>query len=127
MVWSLRPTGPHAPEIWRENDHRQKEEDAGDFKPQDAAYALEGAQKAANAPSYTPTGLNDFSSRLRRHLDPGCRIRNRLGLGLRCRGRLHGSFEALARHLAGDAKPGAEDAANGLWSHSVYDGSSDAG
>jgi hypothetical protein len=40
---------------------------------------------------------------------------------------LHGSFEALARHLAGDAKPGAEDAANGLWSHSVYDGSSDAG
>jgi hypothetical protein len=127
MIGPLRPTGPHAPKVWSKYDYRQKKEDAGDFKPQDAAHTLEGAQKAANAASDTPTGLSDFSGRLRRHLGPGCRIRGRLGLGLGSRSRFHRSFEALARHLAGDAKSGAEDTPNGLWSHSVYDGSSDAG
>jgi hypothetical protein len=38
---------------------------------------------------------------------------------------LGGGGQALAGHAPGDAEPDAEGASNLLWSHAIYDGSSD--
>lgn len=126
MVGAVGPAGPHAPKVWRKDDHRQKEEDARDFEPQDAAHAPEGAQKAAYATRHASAGLGVGTfRRLSCRLDPRCRARIRLGLlrgGGLCRGR-----QALASYAAGNTQSCAKDAADCLWSHSVYDGSSDAG
>jgi hypothetical protein len=124
MIGPVRPTGPHPPKVWRKDDDRQKEEDAGDFEPQDAAYSPEGAQKATHAASDTAAALNGSSPhRLSCRLAPNCRVRNRLC----CRGGLCAAHNLLAYHAADDTQPCSKYPANDLWSHYVYDGSSDAG
>jgi len=133
MIGSLRPTCPHAPQVWRKDDDRQQEKDAGDFKPKDAANALEGTKKAAHAASDASAGLNSSSGRLNGCWNPWGRARNWRRLRLRWirslrRGRsLNRGRQPLARHFAGDAQPCTQDAAKDLCSHSVYDGSSDPG
>jgi hypothetical protein len=49
VVWTVEPTGPGAPKGGGKDDDGQQKEDAGDFKPEDASHAAEGAQKAAYA------------------------------------------------------------------------------
>ena len=134
VIGAVRPTGPHAPEIRRKNDHRQQEEDACHFEPNDAAHASEGSKKAAHAACHASTRFHGCSRGvLRSRLNANCRICNRLSLRyvlrlvLRRHRRFHRSGHSLAHHFAGDAQPGAKDASNDLRSHSVYDGSSDAG
>jgi hypothetical protein len=126
VVGAVRPTGSHAPEVWSKDNHRQKEKDARDFEPDNAANAPEGAQKATDATRHASAGLDGG---LPGGLDPNCRVRKRLGLMLGllrgcglCRGR-----QALASHAAGNTQSRAKDAADCLWSHSIYDGSSDVG
>ena len=137
MIGSVRPTGPHAPKIRRKYDYGQKKEDTGDLKPDNSADAPEGAQKAAYATGNATAGLNglpggpgsclalDGRRRIRLNLRRGLLLDLRWGLlprGGSCRRR-----QPLAGHLAGDAQSRAKNPSNFLWSHSVYDGSSDAG
>jgi hypothetical protein len=126
MLGAMSPTGPHAPEVWSKDDYRQKEKNAHDLEPDDAANAPEGAQKATDATRHASAGLDGG---LPGGLHPNCCVRKRLGLRLGllrggglCRGR-----QALASHAAGNAQSCAKDAADCLWSHSIYDGSSDVG
>ena len=110
----------------------QKKEEAGDFEPNDAAYALEGTQDSANAAAGLLPGLGcDLLDRL------ACR----LGLletagerhGLPCTGArdagagLRMSCHPLPHNAPGDANADAQGAANDSRSHSVYDGSSGHG
>jgi hypothetical protein len=133
MIGPMSPTGPHAPEIWRKNDDRQKEKDTGNFKPQNSPHAPERTKKAPHSARDASACLGGIPGRLGNRLASNCRVCSRLRLGpdlLRDRGRgdgLHGGRKPLACHLAGDAQSRAKDAANHLCSHSVYDGSSDAG
>ena len=55
MIGPLRPTCPHAPQIRAKDDYRQKEEDAGNFEPDDAANAPKGTKKTAHATGNAPT------------------------------------------------------------------------
>jgi hypothetical protein len=57
-----------------------------------------------------------------RILDPGRRTRRLLLLAGH-----RGTRQLLARHAPGNTQSRAKDPPNDLWSHSVYDGSSDAG
>ncbi len=75
MIGPMSPADSHAPEVGGKDDCRQEEKDASHFKPQDAAHAPEGTQKAAYAASDASAGGHGLSGRLSR----------RLGLGL-----LHG-------------------------------------
>jgi hypothetical protein len=127
VIGAVSPTGSHAPQVWGKHNDRQKEEDAGNFEPQNAADPAKGAQKAAHAAGDSSLpglarGLPDsFSSML---LGVAC---GRLGLERLRGGGLRGSRQPLARHLAGNAQSRTENAAYSLRSHTIYDGSSDAG
>lgn len=132
----VSPTSPHAPKVRGKHNYRQQEEHPGDFKPQDAAHAPERTKKSAQTASDASAGLNGFSGRLSRLLAQYSRVHSRLGLrrdlllGLRwclCDGGLCRGRQPFAGHLSGDAQPRAQHPANDLCSHSVYDGSSDAG
>ncbi len=134
VIGAVSPTGSHAPEIGGKHNYGQEKEYARNFKPQHAAHPPEWTQKAADAARDASAGLGSGSCS---RLYPIDGARNRLGLkrGLGLRPRL-GVFggsglscgcQPFAGHLPGDAQSGAEDAANDLWSHSVYDGSSDPG
>ena len=48
-ILAVSVAGSGSPEGWSKDDYGQEKEDAGDFEPQDAAYAAKGAQKAAHA------------------------------------------------------------------------------
>jgi hypothetical protein len=99
-----------------EDYDKEEEEDAGDFKPEDAAYAAEGLKEAAYAPAQAARSLaGHFAGGAGRGLRGGLIGR---GLGSGC--------YALAGNAAGYAKASAESAAYDLRFHSVYDGSSDA-
>jgi len=108
MIGSLRPTCPHAPQVWRKDDDRQQEKDAGDFKPKDAAQALEGAKEAADAASDASAGLNRSPGRLNGSRDPGSRARNRWRLRLDLRRSVRRGWslnrgrQPFTGHLAGD-------------------------
>ena len=129
MIGALRPARPHAPKIRTKDNYWQKEEHTGNFEPNDAAHATEGAKKTAQAAGDAPTGLG---SGLPGGLDSICCVRNGLGLRLGLKGNLprgggfHRSGNPLAGHLARDAQSCAKDTANNLSSHTVYDGSSEA-
>jgi hypothetical protein len=123
VIGTVGPTGPHAPKVWGKDDYRQQKEDSGYLEPDNAAHAAEGAQKAAHAARNAAAGLPD---RL-----PGSPASNvgscdrlclrRAGCGL-CAAR-----QVLACNAARNAQSNAQGAAYSLRSHSVYDGSSDAG
>ncbi len=49
MVGTVGVAQAGAPERGREDDHRQEEEDAGDFEPEDAADTAEGLEESAEA------------------------------------------------------------------------------
>jgi hypothetical protein len=126
VVGAVGPTGSHAPKIRSKDNYRQKEKDARDFEPDNAANAPEGAQKAADATGHPSAGL---AAGLPGRPGPNCRVRKRLGMRLGllcgcgfCRGR-----HALASHAARNTQSRAKDAADCLWSHSIYDGSSEVG
>ena len=129
MIGSMRPTGPHAPEIGRKDDNRQQKKDAGDFKPQYPAYAHEGAEKSTETAGDSTAGLSDGGPGLPAAI---CCAGNRLGLGLGWSGSvargggLGSSRKPLAGHFACDPESASQDASNELSSHSIYDGSSDA-
>lgn len=129
MIRPVGPAGSHAPKVWSEDDDGQKEEDACNLKPQNAAHTPKGTQKASDAASNAPAGLGGGSPRrlyaidgARNHL--GSRLDTRLALLRGAGGRAGKPFTG---HAPRNAESGAKDAANGLWSHTVYDGSSDAG
>ncbi len=134
VVGPVSPTGPHTPKGWTKYDYGQKEEYTGNFKPQNAADAAKGAQKTSHASRDTSAGphrvlLDRPSGRL-------CLIdsaRYRLGGGLSPRldllpGRGVGrACQPLAGYAPRNPQSGTQHASNDLWSHTVYDGSSDAG
>ena len=130
MIGPVRPTGPHSPQIRAKDDYRQKEEHAGNFEPNDAANPTEGAEETANATGNATAGPD---SGLSGSLDAIRCVCNGLGLSLGLisslprRGGFCRSRQALPRHLAGNPQSRAKNAANKLSSHTVYDGSSDAG
>jgi hypothetical protein len=49
VIGPAQPACPDAPKGWSEDDYRQQKEDAYYFKPQNAADAGKGPQKAAYA------------------------------------------------------------------------------
>jgi len=126
VVGTVSPTGPHPPKVGRKHDDRQKEEDSGDFEPQDAAHTAKGTQEAAHAMCDASARLDrGLGGCLRGRLNPNCCVSN--WLDLRCSGGLCRRRQPLAHHAAGDAQACAKHPADLLWFHSVYDGSSDAG
>jgi len=126
MIGTVGPVRPHAPEIRGKHQNRQKEENARHFKPQDATHALKRLQESAYAAGDSAAGLSgNAPGGLFRILDPGRRTR-RLLLLAGHRG-LRRTRQLLARHAPGNTQSRAKDPPNDLWSHSVYDGSSDAG
>ncbi len=126
MIGTVGPVCSHAPEIRGKHQHRQKEEDARHFKPEDATHALKRLQETANAAGDSAARLSgNAPGGLLRILDSGRRTRRLLLLpGHRGLGRAR---QLLARHAPGNAQSRTKDPPNDLWSHSVYDGSSDAG
>ena len=126
MIGTVCPARPHPPEIRAKHCNGQKKEDARHFKPQNAADPPEWPQKAAHTAGDSATDLNrSAAGGLCRILHFDHRIRSLLMLrghrGLRC------ARQLLACHSSGDAHPGPKHASDNQWSHSVYDGSSDAG
>jgi hypothetical protein len=130
-ILAVSVAGPGSPEGWSKDDYGQEKEDAGDFKPEDAAYAAKGAQKAANAACDAPGCL---SGRLTGGAalggSAGSWAGGQVGGGhTRC-GSTDGGFCIGSGALAGDApdnaQANAQGAADGVRLHSVYDGSSDA-
>lgn len=122
MVGTLEPTGPYTPEGGSKDDDRQEEENAGDFKPEDAAYAAEGAQETAYAAC-------DAAGSLASHLtcravlySCGC---GGLWSGLASRSLGAGRY-LLAGDAPGDTQADSESATDGVGFHTVYDGSSAA-
>jgi len=49
VIGAVVPTGAHTPQVWSEGGDGQQEECSGDFKPEDAADAAKGTQKAPHA------------------------------------------------------------------------------
>jgi len=49
VIGAMAVADPGAPERRGKHDHRQQEEDAGDFKHEFATHAAEGAQKTSDA------------------------------------------------------------------------------
>jgi len=129
MIWAMLPTGAGVPHGGRKDDDRQHEEDAGDLKPEDAADAAEGVQKAADATGHAPRG---FSGGVPGFAACGARIDMRIDMRIcrrmssllrrRCRMRLAGKMPAC--DAPGYAESNAQGAPDGLRFHSVYDGSS---
>jgi hypothetical protein len=123
VIGTVRPTRTHAPKVWGKSDYRQKEEGPGDFKPHDAADAAKRAKEASYPPGNTGACLA---------ADPPCRLRGRADTNWRIYNGLRGRRGALAgrqplRHdAARDAYADAQSASNRLWSHPIYDGSSDS-
>jgi hypothetical protein len=58
MVGTVKVARPGAPEGRCKHDHGQEKEDAGYFKPQDAAYAAKRTQKSAYATRHAPCCLS---------------------------------------------------------------------
>lgn len=120
VIGAMFPTGACLPNFGGEDEHRQQEEDAGNLKPERAADAAKGAQKAADpfgeAAADASGSLSDGGGlRLARGSAMPCGRRNRCG----------GAGEAPACRAARYANPDAQDTADGLRFHSVYDGNSD--
>ena len=122
------------------NRHKDQEKCAGDFEPENAAYAAEGAQESARAAGHgtTAQGLSGLAQRLSGlNRGAGCRLSggavaildcgagNRSGLmhlsgGRRLRVGCQMPPGSTPNHAYSDAQ-GAADYAR---SHTVYDGSS---
>ncbi len=49
MVWTGRVAGSHAPGHLAKDQHKDQEEDAGDFKEDDAAYTRKWLEKSRKA------------------------------------------------------------------------------
>ena len=125
MIGTVSPACPHTPQGGRKGDYREQEECAHNLQPDDAAYTAEGAEKTA----YTFSNIagRDFGTR-RRSRGIGT-LNGRVSDGLRLRGAcsLRTVCNVLPGHAAGYANSYAQNPANGLRFHSIYDGSSDAG
>jgi len=121
VIGTLRKACPGAPKRGCKDQNRQEKEDAGDFKPEDAAYSSEGAQKASHA---TGNAASDLSGSLTGSAvlssSGGCSLRVPWRIG----GFSAGGY-ALTRDAPGDAHADAQSAADGVRFHSIYDGSSD--
>jgi len=122
VIGTLCPTLFVYPERADKDEREEEEEDAGDLEPEDSANAPEGAQKAADAAGDAAAGLNSRAGNI---LADGAGWKTgALWLG---HGGLRAARDALARDAAGNTHASAQDAAEFLWFHSVYDGSSDPG
>lgn len=126
VIRPMCPTGSHAPQIWRKHDDRQKEEDSGDLKPHDAANTAKGFEKAAHATGHSATGLGHGSPRSTARGSGVNLIVYRVLRGTGWSG-VHTGGKPLAYDTACNPRTDSQSPANSLWSHSVYDGSSDAG
>ena len=129
MIGAAGPTGTHLPEIRREYDHREQEENAGDLKPDDPTHTGKGPQKAAHAASNVPGGLAGDSGCFSSDL-PGRAPWNDWPRGLPGRwgagGRIDAGRHLLAGNFPGHAQAHAHHAAYPVGFHLVYDGISDA-
>jgi len=128
----LRPAHPacaDAPKRGRKNHHRQEKEHAHHFKPQDAAHTAEGPQKTAYPARNRPCGHSGHTACGRgilcRGAALGCLVGSGAGSGAAwsC-GVLCAGHCALAGDPSRYAQANAQGAANGVWFHPVYDGSS---
>jgi hypothetical protein len=126
VIRSVDPTGAHAPKIWRKNDDGEKEEEPCNFEPDDSANASKGAQEPTHAADNRSAGLVCHSAGNSPRI---ARTNFRVYSGLR---RINGSRtgargESLSGNTSGDSYSDSQGPADGLWSHPIYDGSSDAG
>jgi hypothetical protein len=123
VIGTVRPVRPHAPKVWGESDYGQKEECPGDLKPYDTADAAKRAEEAPHPSGYAGARLP---------ADPPCSLRRRADLNWRIYNGLRGNRGALAgrqslpHDTARDAYADAQGSSNRLWSHPIYDGSSDS-
>ncbi len=126
VIRSVEPTRAHAPKIWRKCDDREQEEDPGNFEPNDSTNASKGSQEPTHTSGNTSAGLVCHAA------DHSTRISStnpRVYSGLRWidGGRLRAGRESLSNNTSGDSYSDSQGTADGLWSHPIYDGSSDAG
>ena len=104
MIGTVQVAGPDAPQGGGKDDDGQEEEDAHNFKPQNAANAAEGAQEPAHAPGNAAAGLSG-------RLTGGMAVRGCAGIRL-MRGRTRRCLGAgaypLAHNAPGDAQSDAQ-------------------
>jgi len=105
----VRPAQAHSPDCGTEDDHRQEEEDACDFEPEDSADAAERAQKPADTASNTARSLP-------------CNLAGGAGLcggghWLLAGAALGTGRQALTGNASGDAESDTKSAADGLRLH----------
>jgi hypothetical protein len=128
IAGNLTDPGPSLPKAQRKEGCEQKEECAGDLKPDDAAYSAEGPQETADCLADAATGLSCNAtgcSYLRLNLGDAVGGRDGLAVDMgRARGGLRGTSNSLAGNAPGNANADAQSTADVLRSHTVYDGSS---
>jgi hypothetical protein len=126
VIGSVGPTRTHSPKIWRKSDDGEKEEDPGNFEPNDSTNSAKGTQEAAHTAGYASAGLGCGTPR-RPTRAPSTNLCVYSGLRRAPSSGLRASREPLSHDSSGDAHSDSQGPADGLWSHSVYDGNSDAG
>lgn len=124
VIRTMGPTRTHAPEIGSEGNHGQEKEGARNLEPQDAPDAAERPQKTADAPGHIRAGLRARADRLPRVLHMNSSVDSGLRAGGRSGIRTFG--KPFTHHATGDSHADSQDPSNRLWSHPIYDGSSDS-
>jgi hypothetical protein len=125
VIGPAQPAGSNPPERGRKNYHGQEKEHTHDFQPQNGSHTAKRPQKASHTARNATGGCPGNAPRSFNVLPCGAAlgrpIDHRLAgnRGTVCAGR-----RALAGDAPRDAQADAESAANGVWFHSIYDGSS---
>jgi hypothetical protein len=119
------------PKHGRERQHKDEKEDASNFKPQNAAHSLKRAQESRHAAANaTRRSYGSLAGRLpsrpffSRQVDGGRLRRN--ARRRRADRALDAPSNALPDDASRDPQADADSTSDGPWSHSDYDGSSDA-
>ena len=126
VIRAVGPTRAHAPKVRRKSDDGEKEENSGDFEPNDSADAAKGSQEPTDTTGDASAGLVCDPADRPTYV-PSMNLRVYSGLRRMHSGRLLAGRESLADNSSGDAYSDSQGTADGLWSHPIYDGSSDAG
>ena len=124
VIRTMGPAHPHAPKTGSERDYWQKKESARDLEPQNASDSAKWPQESAEATSDACAGLTSQANSLPRILRMNSRVDNGLRPGRRSGVRIF--CKPLSHHATRDTYADSQDASNRLWSHPIYDGSSDS-
>jgi hypothetical protein len=97
-----------SPDHWREDHYKQEKEHAGDFEPDDSAYAGKGTKESSHASRHAARHLSSGATGILCVRRTRLRVLGWLCGGLGCSLRL--TSKLLSRHAPGKAKANSRDA-----------------